>query len=151
MNNNTSDYKLYYYGAYGSNLNVGQMRMRCPQARKVGTETLKDWRLVFRQVADVVPSRGSETDLGIWQITDECEKALDHYEGYPHLYTKEFIQIDNKLVMIYRMSSAYPIAPPLQGYLDTIINGFEDFALDRAPLVDALKHSWVRDKIISET
>ena len=144
-------FKPYYYGAYGSNLNVGQMRVRCPEARKVGSETLQDWQLVFRQVADVVPSRGCKTLLGIWRITEQCEQALDQYEGYPHLYTKEFIQIDNKIVMIYRMSSAYPISPPLQGYLDTIVNGFEDFALDRQPLLDALQHCWVRDSVISET
>ena len=37
-----------YYLAYGSNLNVPQMRMRCPWARVVGTAELQGWRLLFK-------------------------------------------------------------------------------------------------------
>ena len=35
-----------YYIAYGSNLNVGQMRMRCPHATNLGTANLKGWELL---------------------------------------------------------------------------------------------------------
>ena len=35
-----------YYLAYGSNLNVRQMRDRCPDARVVGTAVLKNCRLL---------------------------------------------------------------------------------------------------------
>ena len=37
-----------YYIAYGSNLNVRQMRMRCPSARRIGTSELKDYELFFK-------------------------------------------------------------------------------------------------------
>ena len=37
-----------YYIAYGSNLNVQQMRMRCPNASILGTAVLKDWELLFK-------------------------------------------------------------------------------------------------------
>ena len=37
-----------YYIAYGSNLNVRQMRMRCPTARIIGTSVLKDYELLFK-------------------------------------------------------------------------------------------------------
>ena len=37
-----------YYIAYGSNLNVRQMRMRCPSARIIGTANLKDYELLFK-------------------------------------------------------------------------------------------------------
>ena len=37
-----------YYIAYGSNLNVGQMRMRCPYATILGTANLKGWALLFK-------------------------------------------------------------------------------------------------------
>ncbi len=37
-----------YYIAYGSNLNVGQMRMRCPHATILGTANLKGWELLFK-------------------------------------------------------------------------------------------------------
>ena len=37
-----------YYIAYGSNLNVPQMRMRCPHATILGTSNLKGWELLFK-------------------------------------------------------------------------------------------------------
>ena len=37
-----------YYIAYGSNLNVQQMRWRCPGARIIGTSEMKDYRLLFK-------------------------------------------------------------------------------------------------------
>ena len=33
-----------YYLAYGSNLNVRQMMMRCPSARIIGTAKIKDYK-----------------------------------------------------------------------------------------------------------
>lgn len=38
-----------YYIAYGSNLNVPQMRMRCPHATILGTANLKGWELLLRE------------------------------------------------------------------------------------------------------
>ena len=37
-----------YYLAYGSNLNVRQMKLRCPTARIVGTATIEGYRLMFK-------------------------------------------------------------------------------------------------------
>ena len=34
-----------YYLAYGSNLNVGQMKFRCPTARIIGTSFINDYEL----------------------------------------------------------------------------------------------------------
>ena len=36
------------YIAYGSNLNLKQMAMRCPTAKVVGRAMLKDYQLTFR-------------------------------------------------------------------------------------------------------
>ena len=38
--------KLYI--AYGSNLNLGQMKYRCPTAKVAGTSEIKDYKLLFR-------------------------------------------------------------------------------------------------------
>ena len=66
--------KLYF--SYGSNLNVSQMASRCPNAIQLGSTYLPNWRLVFRGVADIEPSRNVDDLLpvGVWEITDECEK-----------------------------------------------------------------------------
>ena len=37
-----------YYIAYGSNLNIPQMRMRCPGARIIGTSVVEGYRLLFK-------------------------------------------------------------------------------------------------------
>ena len=66
-----------YYIAYGSNLNVRQMRMRCPSARIIGTASLKDYELLFK---------GSKTGSYLTvekEVTVQDEKALDRYEGFP--------------------------------------------------------------------
>ena len=48
---NTND-RLYI--AYGSNLNLEQMKRRCPTAEVVGTAELRNWRLWFRDRKSVV-------------------------------------------------------------------------------------------------
>ena len=37
-----------YYLAYGSNLNVHQMKYRCPTARIVGTAVIRDYELLYK-------------------------------------------------------------------------------------------------------
>ena len=44
-----------YYLAYGSNLNVRQMMVRCPSARIIGTATIKDYKLMFKSSDEVQP------------------------------------------------------------------------------------------------
>ncbi len=39
-----------YYIAYGSNLNIRQIRMRCPGARVIGTSEVKDYDLLFKGI-----------------------------------------------------------------------------------------------------
>lgn len=37
-----------YYIAYGSNLNLRQMKMRCPTAKVMGTAVIKNYELLFK-------------------------------------------------------------------------------------------------------
>lgn len=77
------------YMAYGSNLNLRQMALRCPTAKVVGTKMLDGYQMIFQQVATIVPKEGATVPVAIWQIDAECERALDRYEGFPTLYRKE--------------------------------------------------------------
>ena len=89
--------KLYF--AYGSNINLDQMAQRCPDARVVGPVTLENYELLFRGnlrgagVATIAPREGSTVHGLLWNITPECERSLDYYEGYPHLYGKEPVTV----------------------------------------------------------
>ena len=44
-----SSNKSRFYIAYGSNLNLQQMKHRCPTAEVVGTAVLRNWKLWFRR------------------------------------------------------------------------------------------------------
>ena len=142
-----SIFKPYLYGAYGSNLNKAQMHYRCPEALPCETLVLNDHALVFRGVADIEEVRGQSVTLGLWMITEQCERALDRYEGFPHLYTKQFIDTDAGQVMVYTMCDQTDVHPPTYNYLASICKGYDDFAIDRALIKTALDHSYMKQAI----
>tara|TARA_R110000822_G_scaffold24746_3_gene75151 strand:+ start:136 stop:609 length:474 start_codon:yes stop_codon:yes gene_type:complete len=148
------NYLPYLYGAYGSNLNVAQMQLRCPNAKRVGTIKLNDWRLVFRRVADIEPCEGESVELGLWQITEECLGALDMYEGFPHLYYRRNIAsaaVDGleQPVMSYLMVDSQTVTAPADGYLGVIAAGYRDFGLDVMKLKDAIRHAFTNTSLSS--
>jgi hypothetical protein len=145
--------KRRYYLAYGSNLNIKQMQMRCPTAKPVDSALLEDYELVFRgcqgyAVATIEPKAGSSVPCAIWLITPEDELSLDHYEGYPHLYRKEMLLAKcgeyTMGAMAYVMNDGSAIGSPSKVYLHTIRDGYRDFGLDTAELDAAVKKSRLR-------
>jgi len=135
------------YLAYGSNLNLEQMAYRCPDATVIGTTMLPDYRLVFRGgrhsgVATIEQERGSAVPVLLWEITKRCERALDRYEGYPHLYRKEQLTVDldgeKVQAMAYVMNEGPPPAMPGAYYYATILHGYRDCGFDEAILKEAV-------------
>lgn len=138
--------KLYW--AYGSNLNVEQMRMRCPGARKLGRLDVPNCALVFRGVADVAYAPGEKCPGGLWEITEENERALDAYEGVSSgLYVKRYLRIrfnasgQEARVLYYQMKDD-GIMPPAEYYLSVIEQGYRDFRLPRRYLRRAVSEAW---------
>ena len=83
--------KVYYYVAYGSNLNLRQMNMRCPNSQLIATGFLKGYELLFRGhdgncFCTIEKSANSRVPVGIFKITERCKMALNLYEGYPTHY-----------------------------------------------------------------
>ena len=140
------------YIAYGSNLNMEQMAYRCPDARPLGIAVLKDFEMTFRGtsrgsgVANIERSKGSEVPVGIWSISYADELNLDVYEGFPHLYRKEYLplQLDGEVMkgLVYVMNSGHVIAKPSPYYFNTIAEGYKDFGLDDKYLVEAFEKSY---------
>jgi gamma-glutamylcyclotransferase (GGCT)/AIG2-like uncharacterized protein YtfP len=122
-----------YYFAYGANTNMNGMDARCPAATPLGVVTLRDYRLVFRGVADIVEHKGATVRGALWQITKECEEALDRFEGFPHLYVKIHFMTkwEGKLirVMAYVMKTRDWECPPHDSYEDCLRHGYKDFGL----------------------
>jgi hypothetical protein len=131
------------YLAYGSNLNLEQMRLRCPRAKRVGAFRLNHMKLVFRGVADIAQEPDAKIYLGAFEITKDCERALDLYEGFPNLYTKMFLNIKGERYMTYTMNRD-TISPPSQGYYDCIRQGYKDFGFSLGPLEQARNNSIFR-------
>lgn len=91
------------YFAYGSNLDVTQMRRRCPSAETLGVGILRDYRLAFSRfsrtrgcgVADIVACDGEAVWGLVYDISeDDLTGSLDRYEGYPSNYTRLVLAIE---------------------------------------------------------
>ena len=121
------------------------MADRCPKANYLGNTVLKDWRLMFKSVATIEKDLGKYVPVGVFQITIECEKALDIYEDYPHLYDKKELDIilDGIQVtaMTYVMVAKYGIAPPSRKYFNVISEGYKNCGLNTDFLLEAEEYS----------
>ena len=63
-----------YYLAYGSNLNVAQMRFRCPDAMVVGAAVIPDYELLFKgsltgAYLTIEPKQGAQVPVGVWEVS----------------------------------------------------------------------------------
>lgn len=139
------------YIAYGSNLNLPQMAFRCPTAEIAGKSELKGYELLFRggrrgAVATVEPRDGGSVPVLLWKIRKTDEEALDRYEGYPHFYEKQMmeVELDGKPVsaMVYVMTPGHEFGIPSDYYADVIREGYETAGFDLQSLEDAIDHAY---------
>ena len=143
--------KLYI--AYGSNINLEQMAFRCPDSKVVTTGMISDYELQFRQVATIEPKEGSEVPVLIWELGGQDELSLDRYEGFPHLYRKEDVEVEingeKQKCMAYVMNRG-EISLPTAGYYNTIVKGYRENGFDEKYLVDALKQAFDYEQKIKQ-
>ena len=142
--------KCRYYLAYGSNVSIRQMGMRCPTAKPVCGVMLPNYELLFRgdngsAVATIEPKDGGNVPCGLWLITPEDEASLDRYEGFPWFYHKEMVDVQlgeqRICVMVYVMNGGHETAIASAGYLRTILDGYSDFGLHITTLYAVLLKS----------
>lgn len=143
--------KEHLYIAYGSNLNLEQMKHRCPTAEAVSTAMLRNWQLRFRggghgAVATIERSKGSRVPVLVWRLQPKDELALDRYEGFPFLYRKETLRLTvngrRVYAMVYIMNEAnHPYGMPSVWYLSTIKAGYQSAGFDIGVLSDAVRKS----------
>jgi hypothetical protein len=84
------------YFAYGSNIILADMALRCPAARFDGVAVLSGYRYLINAdcYATVVPAANRTVYGTLWMLTNACECALDKYEGIAEgLYTKSGIYV----------------------------------------------------------
>lgn len=137
------------YAAYGSNMNLEQMKKHCPKAKVIGTGELMGYKLTFRGrnagFVNVEIDDAESVPIVLWAITPECEMELDRYEGYPKFYKKEVVTIKTvggeQTAMLYHMTKSYEGMPamPTENYFEIIRQGYQDNGINAEYLTKVLK------------
>ena len=158
--------KKRYYIAYAHNLNPKQMAFKCPTARVIGTAVLKDYDLVFTGTQidtrlTIRPKKGSKVTAAVWEMTEEDEKALDRYEGYPGDFFKKEMTIDVTVlrsgktrpqkVFVYMMPEDRQIGIPSPCYVYNRLIEYEAYGFDESLIYAALTKStnaWLPKQMI---
>ena len=148
--------KKRYYIAYGSNLNIRQMRMRCPSARIIGTSEIPDYELIFKgsktgSYLTIEPKKGSRVPVAAWEVSAEDEQALDRYEGFPTFYYKKEMllpikgirsgKIRRRNTFVYIMHEDRVLGVPSNFYMQTCLSGYKSFGFDPKFLHEAYDRS----------
>ena len=130
-----------YYFAYGSNLDLRQMRRRCPGSVALGRARLPGYRLAFTRyatkrrggVADVIAEEGAEVWGALYDIDEANLAALDEFEGAPRAYRRETIAVIDdegaeREAFIYIANRTGTFAPG-RDYLALIVRGAREHGL----------------------
>ena len=147
--------KLYI--AYGSNLNIDQMKRRCPDAEIVTTSVINNYQLTFRGnhrgygVANIEPKKGATVPVAVWEIKKADEKSLDQYEGFPRFYYKKDFRVRCRYIksgrvrtlntFAYIMDERRQLGVPNGYYINTCLNGYDSFGFDRELIFKAIDKS----------
>lgn len=133
-----------YYLAYGSNLNIRQMRYRCPTAKPIGITAIPDYELLYKgsgtgSYLTIEPKKDGLVPIAVWEVTEADEKRLDAYEGCPTFYYKKELRLPVKLrngktkkvdAFIYIMHEERRHGIPSLTYIRTCEEGYRNFGFD---------------------
>ena len=145
-----------YYLAYGSNLNIPQMRHRCPTAKIIGTAEIKDYELLFKgsktgSYLTIEPKKGATVPVAVWEVKQGDEANLDIYEGAPRFYYKKDMQIKCRYrksgktrtisAFVYIMHEDRQLGIPSAYYVNTCLDGYDSFGFDIEYIYKAIDKS----------
>ncbi len=132
---------MKYYFAYGSNMDRGQMKERCPNSRFIRKALLKNYIIDFTifspkrkcGCADVVKSK-SDSVWGLLYEVDESDIfRLDDYEKHPNKYKRFTVKVISEdgqeyVAQTYEVveKSSYSLKPS-RHYLGLMISAAKDF------------------------
>lgn len=139
-----------YYIAYGSNMDLDQMSYRVKDSIYLGVGHLENYRLEFKsRYATIEEDNNRGVPVVIFGISEEDEKLLDRYEGYPELYYKKEVEVsqDNSSerlkCMVYIMEKKYDkYQLPEVSYYINMENSYKVFKFDISILEEALIESY---------
>ena len=141
-----------YSLAYGSNLNVRQMKYRCPTAKIVGTAVIRDYELLYKgsktgSYLTIEKKNGGVVPVAVWEVTAADEHSLDAYEGCPNFYYKKnmTVTLDETGIKIdafvYIMHEERKLGIPTSAYVQACKFGYALFKFDFKYLDEAYEKS----------
>ena len=138
--------------AFGSNMDMGQMAVRCPTARLLGSVVLPDHRIVFAgwsygwggAVATYEPRRRSSLPGVLWSLTASDVFALDRAEGVPTVYDRAFVKVLDEDArehdaLTYRMVRGSRSGRPSFEYVSQIAEAYERERFSTTQLMKAAR------------
>ena len=118
------------------------MSQRCLHASPKFTATLANHKLIFSGwsrkwhagVASIKNSKGDKVIGGIYEITENCLRTLDSYEGYPTVYNRMKILVFTDLgdpieAITYIKVEQSEETSPSPEYLAIIRQGYNDWGI----------------------
>ena len=125
------------YAAYGSNMDPGQMLLRCPHSLTAGTGWVTGWRLTFGgedlgwegALATLVEALGESVFVALYDVTPQDETHLDSWEGADTgLYRKIRVRVhtleSDELAWVYVLD-AFEGGLPSARYLGVLADAAE--------------------------
>lgn len=138
------------YFAYGMNMHVPEMGVRCAGAVPVANAVLCDHRFGInpRGVATVVPEAGSVVHGLVWDLDDRHLSDLDVFEGVQvgnyvrEVRRVEVIEGTGEDAFVYFATDPTP-GRPRPGYLELVVEAATDLGLPADYLAEL--RSWFTD------
>jgi gamma-glutamylcyclotransferase len=138
------------YFAYGSNLDTGQMRLRCPGAAADASAVLRGYTLAFAghssrwggAVATLARKPGAVVEGLLYRVPRRELAILDLFEGCPFVYDRVRVSVKDALGR-RRRAQAYVLAPSHDGsapgvaYVQALVRAYGRLGFDRRPLLAA--------------
>ena len=123
------------YFAYASNLSKEYMLSRCPESIPIKKVILKNHKLVFNELADIVPQENSLVLGVIYLISKQELEQLDKLEGYPDLYERKIVEVEDEKgnlydAVVYTMVEKDIKLPPSH-YYEILLKGYEDWNISK--------------------
>jgi AIG2-like family. len=93
---------------------------KCFTAKKV---ILKNYKLTFNELADIIPFEGEEVVGGLYLISKQELEKLDILEGYPDLYDRIVVELEDEFGNKYE-ALAYTMVEKVYKHPQIIITKF---------------------------
>ncbi|WP_333785376.1 gamma-glutamylcyclotransferase family protein [Thermocrinis sp.] len=133
---------MVLYFAYGSNMNLKQMRERCGDSwKKIGVGYVEGYKLVFDGPSSKwnggVANLVQDPTGRVWGVLFELEsfECLDLHEGYPGVYDRKEVSVvvpelgQVLKAVAYVRPKPREIRKPSERYLNTVIEGAKENSL----------------------